>query len=266
MSKFDADSYSQFRIKYPLKLFQSIRPLLSQSLFEPEPLRILDLGAGTGLSSESFLEFFPESQFVLVEPDQKMLQVASSSDAPFRYRPEHLVSKAEDFEVRAPFDGVLIGSAWHWMNHPLAISRIEKHLKPGAFVFVFEYQFPKAVGAGSLELNEWIRREFNLRWRVLDQKPRGTLEELTEVFRASGTFNERARVEFEETQNYSFQDWCGFIFSQSRYLDYEKRMSDEEKVQERARVSEALESFLPRLEQNEVSYWFQGFLFQSRRV
>jgi SAM-dependent methyltransferase len=225
VAKFDADEYSRFRVSYPKVLFDGLRSFCGQSL-TGKPLKVLDLGSGTGFSSRAFLAFFPHAEFTLVEPDRAMLE---ASEASFQ-NDSHILhsnplvrfvhSSAEEFQLTESYDLVLIGSAWHWMDRAALLKNFERARVKS--VFIFEYQFPKAKS--DTAINEWVRREFNLRWRTQSQAPRGTLRELTSGLRESNEFSETSRIQILHEVNFDLDSFMGMITSQSRYLAFESTL------------------------------------------
>jgi SAM-dependent methyltransferase len=90
------------------------------------PLRVLDLGAGTGRLTEALLSAGHE--VVAVEPDPQMLAVLSdrlpSATA--------LVGKAESIPLpEAAVDAVVCGQAYHWFDREIALPEIARVLVPG---------------------------------------------------------------------------------------------------------------------------------------
>jgi ubiquinone/menaquinone biosynthesis C-methylase UbiE len=257
-SLFEAADYLQYRIHYPASIFAALKPYLRKNC------RVLDLGAGTGFATASFLEFFPPSELTLVEPDTEMLAAARARLKDFPQIKTTVQSSAEtmSFAPRS-FDVVLIASAWHWMQFEKTAGILAELVKPGGVVFVCEYQFPKASGE-ALELNEWVRRQFNLNWRAPAQVPRGSLFEITEAFRQSPAFAQVAKTELTDTQSHSANDFAGMIFSQSRFLHYETSLSAGDRKNLRAEILRELKIKFDL--QNEIPflYLFQALLFQRR--
>jgi SAM-dependent methyltransferase len=264
MAKFEPRSYSQYRTHYPEEIFAPLKSFLGPC--SSEPLRVLDLGAGTGISSHSFLSFYPYAEVTLVEPDPQMLQESLKTLSGLPHSIERIVAPAESFEISKPVDLILVGSAWHWMDPEKAIHTMLRYLRPGGVIYIFEYQFPKAKMPDHLSLNEWVRREFNLKWRVPDQKPRGTLRELTKPLRAQGGVVERGSISFQKMERFDLESFWGALISQSRYLAYEQTLPFAEIPKFRDKMRQELALFWNRGPEIECSYWLEGYCFQRTHV
>jgi SAM-dependent methyltransferase len=265
MSKFDPESYLRYRIEYPKDLFA---PLASFVCLNPDPLRVIDLGAGTGLGTRSFLKFYSRIETVtLIDPDSGMLSAARDLNSTEKCEVSTLVFSGEEFVVPRPADLILVGSAWHWMNTQGTIEAIRRALKPGGVLFVFEYQFPKAreEGAGA-RINEWIRRTFNSKWKESDQKPRGSLEELLQGFHDHTEFGFRGEARLVQEFALTLPDLFGVILSQSRYLAYERKFDPAQIPAIRAAVFQELQEIWGQNESLLFSYRFHGVRFQIRSV
>ena len=263
MAKFEVDLYRRYRIAYPPQLFEVVKPYCLRPA--NAPLQVLDLGAGTGLASLSFLQFYPHAEITLVEPDADMLSEAEESLKNLTTHVQAVLSPAETYSSLKQFDLVLIASAWHWMQAGPVLDTLLRVLKPGGVILVCEYQFPKLVNEQDApQLNEWVRRQFNLHWRTQVQVPRGSLFELVVPFRQSGNFSQVGEARFDHHQLLHRDTFLGVIFSQSRYLDFEKRLSGIAQTQNRKVTDTELQSvwngFLPLA----FHYQFQSYLFQKR--
>jgi len=262
MAKFDAELYQKYRNDYPIALFEPLKSLLGPMKTRP---RVLDLGAGTGISSLSFSRFYPEADFILVEPDLEMLEQSHQTLSVVE-SVQRIHESAERFQLEEKVDLVLIGSAWHWMNPAVTIERIQNVLKPGGAVFVFEYQFPKAKVPEHLPLNEWIRREFNLRWKPQGQTPRGSLRELTEPLRVLPGLSETRAISFEKSESFSLERFYGELLSQSRYLAYERTLNLEGREELRKGLLKELAHFWGHLECIPCTYWLEAFCFRRSNL
>lgn len=236
-SRFEADAYRKHRPLYPDALFQELKKRLS-SLGKDYPISIVDLGCGSGQSFESFCKSFPSVlRATLVDPDTAMLEECRSH---FRDSPlvvTTLESKAEEATFSDhETDGVLIGSALHWMRSETVIEKIRTAMKKDGFIFVFEYQFPRTHQNSAL--NDWIRKKFNSEWRAPGQSPRGSFRDLLAPFdRAfSRLLFQVPNWETELNQ----EDFLGQLFSQSRYLHSESTLNASEVTERRREIQKSI--------------------------
>jgi SAM-dependent methyltransferase len=266
MARFDPDSYERYRVHYPPELFEPLRPLVGSGF--SSGWSVADLGAGTGISSSSFLRFAPwVTALYWVDPDPSMLARGEIADEFSRVRLEKVCAPAESFDVPCRVDGVLIGSAWHWMNSSAVLDGLTQRLKPGGWLAIFEYQFPKAYGAGSAHgINEWVRRQFNQVWKPLGQTPRGSFDELLEPARTHRDFSFRAKNSVTRVWGLDVEAFEGVIVSQSRYLAHEARLPPEEKALARNALRAALQDFWGNQGGISFEYRFEIRIFQTRFV
>jgi SAM-dependent methyltransferase len=261
MARFDPETYVRYRIAYPPSVFEGLRPWVG-SIGGTSGIRAADLGAGTGYSALSLIRALPVSKLVLIEPDPSMLEVAVQTLADVKSQIEYRVASGEDSIEDLEVDLVLAASSWHWMDPARSLEVIHKVLRPGGVFFVVEYQFPKLEGLG--DVNEWVRREFNLRWRAEGQRPRGSLFELTESVRCAESFSQRGSLRVEHTLEFTLEEFVGVIRSQSRYLAYEARLDESLRLRERERMLEALRLLWGGRSNVPGSYSLEGYWFVKR--
>jgi SAM-dependent methyltransferase len=159
------------------------------------------------------------------------------------------------------FDAVTIGSAFHWMRAEEACREVLRLLSPGGLLLVYEYQFPKARGFA--ELNEWIRREFNLRWKAPGQKPRGDFVEVTARFRAEPRLELLDDRRVPMVQRLDAGQLTGLLLSQSRVLHYEAGMGAGERADFQRWLGERIAAQLPG-NGDEFDFGLQAALFGLR--
>jgi SAM-dependent methyltransferase len=228
MSKFNPQFYSEFRPFYPSETFVELRAELLNQGFS-EPFQIADLGCGTGHSAASLLKTPLRAEIIGVDPDSDMLAEAQRLST-------RLELKSVQFQVGSGeatnlpdgrFDAIMMGSSFHWMNPAKTRDEVLRILKSRGLLWIFEYQFPKALALP--ELNEWIRRQFNLYWKAPGQKPRGSLKEITHLFHEDPRFAFISDRRPPMEQTLSVDELAGMIFSQSRVLCYEEPLTSDEK-------------------------------------
>jgi ubiquinone/menaquinone biosynthesis C-methylase UbiE len=218
--RFNADLYREFRPLYPASVFRALEEVVGST----NPV-FLDLGCGAGQSTRSFLNLRKANRGFAVDPDPAMLDTAHADLAKDFPNVRTLLGQAEAIPLPdAAVDLVLVGSAIHWFDLTRARPEIERVLRPGGHLYVFEYQFPKCVD--SAELAEVVRRRFNLEWKAPRQTPRGTLSDLLAPFRNSRVWTPFAEARPEWTESLTVEGFLGHLVSQSRYRHAEDAAPD----------------------------------------
>lgn len=92
--------------------------------------RVLDVGCGTGISSQLFLD--RGCEVVGVEPDERMASVAH------RRGVNVVVAQFETWPAPdGPFDLVVSAQAWHWIDQNIGPTRAADALRPGGRLALF---------------------------------------------------------------------------------------------------------------------------------
>jgi SAM-dependent methyltransferase len=114
-----ADVYDRYRPSYP-------EPAVTWAVGGPAPLRVVDLGAGTGILTRVLLEL--GHQVVPVEPDPGMrTQLAVATPGTVA-----LAGSAERIPLPdGSVDAIVAGQAYHWFDQPAAHAEGVRLLRPG---------------------------------------------------------------------------------------------------------------------------------------
>lgn len=131
-----ADHYARHMTSHALsfgaaaRLYDAVRPPYPAAAVAwalgPAPLRVLDLGAGTGRLTEALLAAGHE--VVAVDPDEQMLAVLADR-LPAAIA---LTGAAERIPLpEAAVDAVVCGQAYHWFDRETALPEIARVLVPG---------------------------------------------------------------------------------------------------------------------------------------
>lgn len=104
-------------------------------------LRLLDVGCGTGASTQALLDAAPEAEIVAVDASREMLEQARRKSWPSRVRFVHGdATELDRAGVAGPFDGIL--AAYLLRNLPdrnAALRSFHALLRPGAPLALHEY-------------------------------------------------------------------------------------------------------------------------------
>lgn len=123
-----AEYYEQYREQLPQEVVDFILSAV------PHPTSLLDLGTGTGHILEQFAPDF--SSIVVVEPERDMLKRAHKRL--MAYPVEFVNSTAEDAKLPDGWTAslVTIAHAFHWMNRPVVLRKLETVVAPGGVIAV----------------------------------------------------------------------------------------------------------------------------------
>lgn len=250
MSRFDPAYYLRYRPAYPTELFGGLFREARARGFA-EPFAMADIGCGTGHSALSLARAGALAGFgariLGVDPDPRMLEQARvlAEREGFAESVEWSEGKGEASGLGdRSVDAILVGSALHWMDPWGSRDEFLRLLRPRGLVLAFEYQFPKAPAHAGL--NEWIRREFNLRWKAPDQRPRGDFDHVTRGLREDPRLAllERRRS-VPMAQVLGPEDLQGLLLSQSRVLHYEETLGPGRLDEFRSRLLSELRDRMP---------------------
>ena len=108
--------------------------LLSEVESPDGRLRIVDLGAGTGVMSAMILDNFPSAHLTLIDAAENMLAFARERLESESHRVEFVVADFLEHSLGGPYDAVVSGLAIHHLEHAdkrTLFGRIHEALRPG---------------------------------------------------------------------------------------------------------------------------------------
>lgn len=113
-----ADEYDAARPLYPDELFDALRPL--------DGLRVLDVGAGTGIATRALIA--RQAEVVAVDPGREVLRRATARTSELAA----LVADGAALPVRSgAVDLVCFAQAWHWLDESRRVPEAHRVLCRG---------------------------------------------------------------------------------------------------------------------------------------
>ena len=206
--------YAEAAVRWALEPVRGREPLSAGPGGRPPqapPLRILDLGAGTGKLTATLVGLGAE--VTAVEPDPDMLA---------ELRPKHpsvrsLPGRAEEIPLPdASVDAVLAGQALHWFDLGRAVPEIARVLTPGGVLAALWNVDDDRIGwvATLAQISKGQTNVTLLRWR--DRDGRARQERLAAA--GLGLFQTPEVAEFENGQRRTVDSLLATIATHSNFL------------------------------------------------
>lgn len=198
-----AEMYDRFRPRYP----QDIIPFLQESIGLSAATNVADVGSGTGILSDLFLQ--NGNIVYAVEPNDAMRALAEATYAG-EERFHSVAATAE--ETTLPDDSVdliVAGQAFHWFKLREARREFARILKPEGWVALIynSWHLPdSAVAADHRQLLDEYGTDYR---RVAGQRRIG--DEMSQFFSPGGFSKKR----FDNPQTYDFEAFRGRVLSSS---------------------------------------------------
>ena len=186
----------------------------------------VELGAGTGLFTRALARH--AGQVIAVEPDDRMRAVLAA-----RSPGVHVIGgRGEQIPVPdACADGVFVSSAWHWLDHDVAVPEIARVLRDGGRLGVIWTSRDRRV--------DWVAELEALTWpRDSPVAPAdgGRRRRHEVALPADAPFENVAAASFTFTRSMTIDDFIGWLGTYSRVIT----ASEEEQAAGRARARAAL--------------------------
>jgi ubiquinone/menaquinone biosynthesis C-methylase UbiE len=149
------EAYLAYRPRFP----QSILPFLREHGALAEGAVVADIGAGTGMLAEIFLE--AGHRVIAVEPNAEMLEACREMAAQYPAL-EIVQGSAESTTLPdTSVDLVAVGRAMHWFDWPRAHREFQRILRPDGWVLVATSGHRDSGAPVSEELSAILRK-----WRM----------------------------------------------------------------------------------------------------
>ncbi len=126
-----------------------------------ESIKVLDLGAGTGLFSWYVLERFQKADFVLLDIADKMLDIARERFAKYQQQFKYIVSDYKNLGLKTEFDLIISSLSIHHLedtDKQSLFTRVYENLKPkGVFINIDQIKGPSEFFQ-TLYWSNWLEK------------------------------------------------------------------------------------------------------------
>jgi SAM-dependent methyltransferase len=207
-----AGDYDRYRPGYPDVLFDEIRARLSP----PEHPLVVDLGAGTGRASLAMAAL--EWRVTAVEPGKPMLDVLRAQAANQGLLLATVQATAESTGLDpASADLATAAQAFHWFDHPAAVTEMARIVRPGGGVALFWNVRDAHRSPFVADYHALLERQFgDADTGQYLQAGRATGREATErAFAESPGFDEPELAELQHDAQMTADDFVGMAFTAS---------------------------------------------------
>ncbi|NIH94010.1 SAM-dependent methyltransferase [Mycolicibacterium fluoranthenivorans] len=192
-----AARYDRHRPRYPAALIAD--------LVERQGIRVLDVGAGTGIATAQLRD--AGADVLAVEPDPQMAEIAAQKGLAVE------VSSFEDWDARGrTFDLVVFAQSFHWVDPEAGLRKVRTLLAPGGrLALLWNRIVPVTPSPAELGrayegiLEEWQRPSTDVEGTHLDP-----------LLAAAGLVGDRRR--YVEHPHYACEAWVDLVTTYSNVL------------------------------------------------
>jgi ubiquinone/menaquinone biosynthesis C-methylase UbiE len=185
--------YERYRLRYPVEVLDVLRERCALSAATV----VADVGAGTGMLAELFLE--NGNHVIAVEPNAEMREACERLRK--RYSRLTVVAAAAEATTLkdASVDVVSVGRAWHWFDRERAVVEFRRILRPSGWVVLVSNRRSKNESLEA-KVYEEILMEFGTDYRETRE-----LGELIPLFRGGAV----VRKELHGEQVLTLEEFLG---------------------------------------------------------
>lgn len=177
-------------------------------------IRVLDVGAGTGIASRQLLS--RGAELLALEPDPRMAEIAAESGIAVE------VATFEDWDdAGRTFDVILFAQSFHWVDPVVALPKIRRLLADGGrLALAWNRLFP--VQPSRADFAEVYRDFLDAASPLVTATPTGgtgsgmdSADVLAEIEAAGFAVQQ---LTYERGEQYSREQWLDLVFTYSNHL------------------------------------------------
>jgi SAM-dependent methyltransferase len=220
-----ADYYDRFRPSYPAELIDCI---INKTGINSNS-KILEIGAGSGKATELFVN--KGFNMLCVEPGENLVE-AGIRKFSYTDKVKYCTCRFEDWkETPDNFDAAISAQAFHWVPKPIGFQKCFSALKKNGHIALFWNLYVTDNSPIDIELEN--TGMFLLQTKeACEERIKSHVEEI----RASNCFKEAETFRFPWSQQYTAEEYLGFLKTSNYYLS----ASEEEKKAAEAKVTEII--------------------------
>jgi SAM-dependent methyltransferase len=194
----DPERYDRTRPAYPEAMVERIVAAL------PGP-DVLNVGCGTGIEARQFRA--AGCRVLGVEPDARMADVARRGGIDVE------VARFEDWESAGrEYDGVVAGTAWHWVDPVAGAAKAARVLRPGGRLAPFwhVFQLPSTVVDAFAAVYQWVVPDSRFNFQVMRQglaAYQALLTKAADGMRSVGGFDGPQQWRYDWQRSYTRDQW-----------------------------------------------------------
>lgn len=154
MSAIDYDKKINSTIPYYAEFYEQTFSVVLQKNFST--IRWLDLGCGTGRLESKAVRLFPNIQFIMVDPSEKMLEQAKEKNS--NIQAQYICTGSDGIEFCDEFEVVTAIQSHHYMNQEereKATHNVHCALRKDGVYITFENVIPESLEVKEFELQRW---------------------------------------------------------------------------------------------------------------
>jgi SAM-dependent methyltransferase len=217
-----AADYDRFRVSYPDALFDELARQL------PPPARVLEIASGTGHATLPLAQ--RGYQLHCIELGEKLAGHARNKLAAYPQVQIKTGKFEETFVPAQSADLAVIGSAFHWLKHKIALPKIAQALRPGGLLALLwcsqERSRTDPADEAMRPIFERLAPEI-LAVRARESAPERMSRAVPGILLGAPDFTDFTHQDFRFARTMTTRDYLGMLGTYSHFLTMENEQRAE---------------------------------------